>query len=99
EDHDYFAAMALQEVLVADDQIGQLWRQETAQTVGPLQLRHLPCHPRLEFGVPFGQLVGLSSDGVVVSLDPRQRRDSRQQLALVEWLGDEVVGPRLEGGQ
>ncbi len=47
----------------------------------------------------FGQLVGLPSDGVVVALDPRQRRHPGQQLALVERLGDEVVGSRLEGAE
>ena len=55
--------------------------------------------PGLEFGVPLGQLVGLPPDGVVVALDPRQRRHPGEQLALVERLGDEVVGARLEGGQ
>ena len=48
--------------------------------------------PRLEFGVPLGQLGGLPPDGVVVALDARQRRHPGQQLALVERLGDEVVG-------
>ena len=35
--------------------------------------------------------------GVVVPLDPRQRGDPGQQLAAVDRLGQEVVGPRLEG--
>jgi hypothetical protein len=56
-------------------------------------------HARFEFGIPGGQFVSLAPDGVVVLLDPRQRRHAREQLALVEGFGDEVVGARLEGGQ
>ena len=46
--------------------------------------------------VPCGQLVGLTLDGVLVALDPRQGGHPRQQLALVDRLGEEVVRSRLE---
>ena len=35
-------------------------------------------------------------DGVLVALDPGQRRDAREQLALVERLGHEVVRTGLD---
>ena len=42
------------------------------------------------------QLSRLPGDGVVVPLDPSQRRHSGQQLALVERFADEVVGSSLD---
>ena len=91
--------MACEQVLVTDHDFGQLWGQKVAQPVGPFQLGDLLCDPGFEFGVPLCQFVGLSPDGGVIALDPRQRRHSGEQLALVERFRDEVVGARLEGGQ
>ena len=72
EEHHDFAAMAFQEVLVAGDEIGQLWRQEAAQPARPLQLGHLRSDPGLQFGVPSGQFGRLPPDRVVVALDAGQ---------------------------
>ena len=91
-------AMAGQEPLVAtlDDEARDLRREEPAQPADPLQLLDLRCHLLLELAVPRVELGGLPLDRVVVALDPDQRPHPRQQLGLVERLGDEVVGAGLD---
>ena len=97
-DHD-LAAVALEERLVArvDDQLRQLGRQEPPQTAHPLQLGDLRLDTGLQLAVPGSQLVGLALDRVLVALDPGQGRHPGQQLALVDRLGQEVVGAGLQG--
>ena len=96
DDHD-LTTMALQKTLVADDQVGQLGRQEPAESAGPLEFLQLLRDPTLELGIPLRQFVGLSADGVVIALDPCQRPHAGQQLRLVDGLHDEVVRSSLEG--
>jgi len=55
----------------------------------PLELRHLLAHPLLERAVQLRQLV-------VEALDPQQGAHARQDLRLVDRLGEEVVGARLD---
>ena len=90
------APVAGEHGLVVDHQVGQLRRQEAPQPTDALELGHLVLHPLLELAVPRGDLVGLPLDGVVVALEPGQRPHPRQQLALVEGLGDEVVRAGLQ---
>ena len=98
EHHDDLATVAHQQALVGDHEVGQLWRQEVPQTVGPLQLGHLASTRGSSSAFHGGQLLGLPPDRVVVALDPCQGSHPGKQLALLEGLGDEVVGARLEGG-
>ena len=98
EEHRDLAAMAAQDRLVArrDDRVGELRRQEAAQLPEPLQLLDLAGHAFLERPVELAQLRGLFLDRVVVPLDPEQRPHSREQLVVVERLGNEVVRPGLD---
>ena len=91
-------AMALEERLVAGrhDELGDLRREEAAQPSRSLELGDLLLDALLELPVPRGQLCRLRLDRVVVALDAQQRAHPREQLGLLEGLGDEVVGSRLD---
>jgi hypothetical protein len=56
EHDDDLAPVAREQLLVADDDVGQLWGQEVAEPVGPLELGDVVRHPLLELGVPRHQL-------------------------------------------
>ncbi len=72
-------------------QHGHLRGEEPSQSIHPLQLLNLLLDSGLEIGVPLGQFSRLPGNGVVVLLDPSQRGDTRQQLAPVDGLVDEIV--------
>ena len=92
--------VALEERLVArrHDELGDLRRQEAPQPPRALELGDLLLDALLELAVPRGQLGRLRLDRVVVALDAQQRAHPREQLGLLEGLGDEVVGPGLDRG-
>ena len=72
-------------------------RQEAPQPAHPLAAATTCVSTRDSSSlVPRGELVGLALDRVLVALDPGQRRHPGQQLALVDRLGQEVVGAGLE---
>ena len=98
EDDGDLATVAAQEGVVAgrDHELRELRRQEAPQPAEALEGLDLRLDPLLELAVPGRELVGLRLDRVVVALDAQQRVDSRKQLRLVERLGDEVVGARLD---
>src|SRR6185436_14786656 len=50
----------------------------------PLQCVDLFLHPLLELPVPGRELDRLTLDRVVVSLDPQQRADAREQFGVIE---------------
>ena len=54
------------------DQVGDLGREEPAEAAQALELLDLGLNASLERVIPFGQLRGLTLDGVVISLDPQQ---------------------------
>ena len=66
EHHGDLAPMALQRVLgvAADDQLGELGREEALEPLEPLELGELLLHAPLERAVPVGELV-------VEQLDPQ----------------------------
>ena len=76
--------------------LGQLRREEALQPPEPLELRHLLAHALLERVVPLGQLRRLRLDLVLQRLDAQQRLHAREQLRLVDRLGEEVVGAGLD---
>jgi hypothetical protein len=87
--------MALEEGFVArrHDELGELRWQKAPQPARALELGDLLLDALLELAVPRGQLCRLGLDRVVIALDAQQRTDAREQLGLLEGLGDEVVGP------
>ena len=97
-DHD-LAPVALQERLVARSrhEVGELRRKEAAQPADPLQLRR-PARARAApaRGSTSASSAACRSIGVVVALDPQRGTRRAQQLALVERLGQEVVGAGLD---
>src|SRR4029077_13289512 len=72
--HRDLAAVPVEEGLIAraDDEVGQLGRQEAAEPAYAFQLLKLVLDALLELAVPASQLGGLVFDRVVVPLDPDQ---------------------------
>src|SRR5439155_18522246 len=92
--------MALQDAFtLRENKISERRREEAPEPREPLKLLNLLGHPRFEVYVQVRELCRLCLDHVVVVLDPDQRLDSNEELLLVEWLGYEVVGARLDGGE
>jgi len=88
EEHDDdLAPVALERIVGApvDDRLGEGGREEALEPREPLELGHLLAHPLLERAVQLRQLV-------VEALDPQQGAHARQDLRLVDRLGEEVVG-------
>ncbi len=98
EHHRDLAPVALQRIVGAagDDRVGQLRREEA------LQPPHLascstPSATRCSsVAVPLRQFVALPVHLVVERLDAQQRVHAREQLGLVDRLGQEIVGAGLD---
>ena len=90
--------MAPERVLGASlhDQLGELGREEALESAQALELRHLLLDAPLQRLVPLAELARLSLDRVVELLDPQKGAHAREQLGLIDRLGEEVVGPGLE---
>jgi len=90
--------VAAQQRLVAtrDDCVGDLRREEAAQAPQPVEFLDLRRHPRLELAVPACKLGGLGLNLVVQGLDAQQRAHPREQLGLVDGLGEKIVGTRFQ---
>ena len=73
----------------ADDHFGELGGEEALEAREALELSDLRLHALLKGPVPLGELV-------VEQLDPQERLHPREQLRLVDGLGEEVVGARLD---
>ena len=71
------------------DELGELRREEPPQAAEAFELGHLLPHAALERLVEIEQFV-------VELLDAQQRTHARQQLRLVDGLGEEVVGAGLD---
>ena len=98
EEHDGdLAAVALQRILGAagDDQLGELRREEALEPRQPLELGDLLAHALLQRRVPVGELAAWSAP-CRAALDAQQRAHAREQLGLVDRLGEEVVGAGLD---
>src|SRR5262249_61142375 len=89
EDDDDLTAVALERIVgtTADDGLREGGREEALETREPLELHHLVLHAVLERPVELRELV-------VKALDAQQRPHARQDLRLVDRLGEEVVGAR-----
>ena len=100
EHHGDLAAMALQRIVgaAADDQLGQLRREEAAQPPDPLELGDLRRHALLERGVPLLDFVGQRLDRVVQALDAQHRAHARGERRMVDRLGQVLVAAGLEPG-
>src|SRR5205085_8488686 len=93
EHDDDFAAMAFEDLLVTlrDDQLRQLWCQESFQAPDPAQLTDLLRNPRFETAVEFGYFLGALAQLVeqpsVLHRDDRLRGKVLQQgdLLVGEW--------------
>ena len=91
EDHGDLAPVALQGILGASghDHLGELGREEALELAQAVELGDLFRHAGLERLVEEGQLVP-------ELLDPEERANPGQELRLVDGLGQEVVGARLD---
>jgi hypothetical protein len=91
ENHGDVAAVALEGILGAagDDGFGELGGEEALEPAQALELGDLGLHALFEGAVELGQLVP-------ELLDPEERADAGKQLRLVDGLGQEIVGPRVD---
>src|SRR3954451_3102911 len=97
EDDGDLSAVAVEDILAGiKNEVRDLRGEEPAKAAEPLELTDLALDPGGQLLVPPGEFLRLTGDGVVVVLDPGQRRDPDEQLALVERLHDEVVSTRFE---
>ena len=71
-------------------------REESLQLAHALELGHLLGDALLELRIPFLQRLGLSPHLVLQRLDAQQRAHAREQLGLVDRLGQEIVGAGLD---
>src|SRR5712692_11363528 len=90
EDHGDLAPVAFERILRAagDDHLGELGREEALELAQAIELADLLGHPGLQRAIEQRQLVPQL-------LDPEEGADPREELRLVDGLGQEVVGARL----
>src|SRR5206468_4274544 len=98
EDVAYFAAMRRQDRLLArrDDRVGDVRRKEALELTEALELGDLLIDAFFELQVPLLQRVGLASNLILQRLYPQQRAHAREELGLVDRLGEEIVGAGLD---
>ena len=94
------AAVALEHLLVAvaEDEFGDLRREEALEPAGAFDLRQLVGDALLERLVPACEIGRLRGDLVVQLLDPQHRFHARHQRHLVDRLGQILVGAGVEPG-
>ena len=79
-----------------DDGIGDVRGKEALELPEALQLGHLFGDALFELQVPFLERLGLAPDLVLQRFHPQQRAHAREQLGLVDRLGQEIVGAGLD---